>query len=164
MDFSKLLQGFVIIEIWISVICYMDLPKMLYGFVKVVTWICQNWYMNFSKLLHGFAKVVSWIFKVVTWLCKSCSQYFLVFAEQIQCEVWSRFQSLLKLLPWTKGVEWVKVLNTLGLLCLLQCFFVWLTLKLSGFILRKKKRLKTVQFGASTIFNLFQSLKTHFNL
>ena len=43
-------------------------------------------------------------------------------------------------------------------------FFVWLTLKLSGFILRKKKRLKTVQFGASTIFNLFQSLKTHFNL
>ena len=28
---------------------------------------------------------------------------------------------MLKLLLWTKGVEWVKVLNALGLLCLWQC-------------------------------------------
>ena len=28
-----------------------------------------------------------------------------------------------KLLLWTKGVEWVKVLNALGPLCLWQCFY-----------------------------------------
>ena len=48
--------------------------------------------------------------------------YFLPFAKQNQAEVWPRFQSLLKLLLWTKGVEWVKVLNALGPLCLWKCF------------------------------------------
>ena len=37
--------------------------------------------------------------------------------------IFLRFQSLLKLLLWSKGVEWVKVLNALGPLCLWQCFF-----------------------------------------
>ena len=46
---------------------------------------------------------------------------FLPFAKQNQAEVWPRFQSLLKLLLWNKGVEWVKVLNALDPLCLWQC-------------------------------------------
>ena len=37
--------------------------------------------------------------------------YFSPFARQNQAEVWPWFQSLLKLLLWTKGVEWLKVLN-----------------------------------------------------
>ena len=36
-------------------------------------------------------------------------------------EIPPRFKSSMKLLFWTKGVEWVKVLNALGLLCLWQC-------------------------------------------
>ena len=103
-------------------------------------WICPNWYMDFSKLLmilskliHGFLWVVTWIFKDATlnWLkllhgfviCQSCSLYFSHFATRNQAEVWSRFQRLLKLLLWAKCVGWVKVLNTLGLLCLEQCFY-----------------------------------------
>ena len=38
-------------------------------------------------------------------------------------EVWPRFQSLLKLLLWTQGVEWDIVLNALGPLCHWQCLF-----------------------------------------
>ena len=40
-------------------------------------------------------------------ICQSCS--FSPFAKQNKTEVSPRFQSLLKLLLWTKGVEWVKV-------------------------------------------------------
>ena len=65
----------------ISLNCHMDLSKLLFGFVKVVTWICL-W-----KLF-----------------CISCPL-------PDQAEVWPWFQSLLKLLLWTKGVEWLKVLN-----------------------------------------------------
>ena len=60
--------------------------------------------MDLSKLLHGFDNVFSWI-------CQSCSMYFSPFAKQNQDEVWPRFQSLLKLRLWTKGVEWIKALN-----------------------------------------------------
>ena len=42
MVFSHLLQGFVKIETWISLSCYMDLSKLIHGF---------------SELLHGFVKV-----------------------------------------------------------------------------------------------------------
>ena len=62
-------------------------------------------------LLHGFVKVFTWIF----------SRYFSHFSNK--AEVWPTFQSLLKLLLWTKGVEWVKILYVLGPLCLWQCFF-----------------------------------------
>ena len=46
--------------------------------------------------------------------------YFSPFAKQNQAEVWPRFQSLLKLLIWTKDVECVKVLDSLGPSCLWQ--------------------------------------------
>ena len=39
------------------------------------------------------------------------SLYFSSLAKQNQDEVWPRFQSLLKFLLWTKGVEWIKTLN-----------------------------------------------------
>ena len=48
MDFSKLLDGFVKIDTWISPSCYMDFSGLLHGFVKVVTWICQSCSMYFS--------------------------------------------------------------------------------------------------------------------
>ena len=47
--------------------------------------------------------------------------YFSPFVRQNQAEVWPRFQSLLKLPLWAKGVEWNKVLNVWGQLCLWQC-------------------------------------------
>ena len=43
------------------------------------------------------------------------------FSPKKVSKVWSRSQSLLKLLLWIKGVEWVKVLDALGPLCLWQC-------------------------------------------
>ena len=98
---------------WICQNWYMDFHKLLHGFVKNGTWISVSCYMNLSRLMHGF-------FKVITWICQSCSMWFS--AKQNQAEVWPRFQSLLKLLALTKGVEWVKVLNALGPLCLWQCF------------------------------------------
>ena len=64
MDFSKLLHGFVEIDIWISLSCFMDLSKLIFGFVLVITWICQSCYL---KLLYLFA-----------------------FAKQNQAEVWPR--------------------------------------------------------------------------
>ena len=54
------------------------------------------------------------------------SKLFFVFLAICQTKPsWSltKIQSLLKLLHWTKGVEWVKVRNALGPLCLWQCFF-----------------------------------------
>ena len=57
---------------------------------------------------------VNHVNSVNTWIRRSCSMYFSPFAKQNQAEVWPRFQSLLKLLLWTKGVEWVKVLNALA--------------------------------------------------
>ena len=36
MDFSKFLNGFVKVDTWVSLSCYMDLSKLLHRFVKVV--------------------------------------------------------------------------------------------------------------------------------
>ena len=84
-----------------SLSCYMDVSKMC-GFLWFVIWICHNWYIDFSKLLHALVKIYTWI----SLNCyPSCSKYCLPFVKQYQAEVWPRFQSLLKLLPWTKGVE-----------------------------------------------------------
>ena len=44
MDFSKLVNGFVRIEIWISLICYN-------GFVKIDTWISLCCNMDLRQLL-----------------------------------------------------------------------------------------------------------------
>ena len=97
------------------------------GYVKVVRWIS-------NKLLHGFCKVDTWIsLSCHMYLSKDCytdfstvkkdllkldfqnfSMHLSTFAKQNQAEVWPRFQSFLKLLLWTKGVEWVKVLNALA--------------------------------------------------
>ena len=75
--------------------------------------VYQNWYMEFSEsygfvnidtffyLLHGFAKL---------------------FHGFVADDLFSRPLLLL----WTKGVEWVKVLNARGPLCLWQCFLYWL--------------------------------------
>ena len=73
-------------------------------------------YIDFSKSLHGFVKVA-------TWICQSCLMYISPFAKQCQAEVWPRFQSLLKLLLTTKGLELVKVLNALGVRCTFCNFF-----------------------------------------
>ena len=96
----------------------MDLSKLMHVFHQVVVWICKNWYMDFSELLIAFVTVAIWI-------CQSCFVYFSPFAQQNQAEVWPRFQSSLKLLLWTKGVEWVKVLNSLGLLYFWQRLFYY---------------------------------------
>ena len=82
-----------------------DYRLLFQGFVKAAT------------MLHGFVKTVYGFVKVV--LCFSAYP----FAKQNQAEVWPRFQILLKLLFWIRGVQWVKVLNALGPLCLLQCFY-----------------------------------------
>ena len=86
--------------------CYMDLSKLMFT--------------DFSKWLYGFFKVLNGFF-----CFRDLSKFFLCmsrpFAEQNQAEVWPRFACLLKVLFWTKGVEWVKVLNTLSPLCLWQC-------------------------------------------
>ena len=48
--------------------------------------------------------------------------YFLPFAKMKKVSLsLIKIQSLLKPLLWTKGDEWVKVLNALGPLCLWQC-------------------------------------------
>ena len=54
MGFSKLLYGFVKIDIRKSSSCYMDISRFIHGFLKVVTWICQSFYMDLSKLFHVF--------------------------------------------------------------------------------------------------------------
>ena len=48
MNFAKLLHGFVKIDIWISLACYMDLSMLLRGFLKVNTWTFQSHFMYFS--------------------------------------------------------------------------------------------------------------------
>ena len=110
--------------------------KLTHGFVKIDAWISLSCYMDLSTLMHWFLEGVKWILllcafvKVVMWICQSCSFYFSPFAKQNQAEVWPSFQSLLKLLLLIRGVEWVKVLNSLNLLCLWQC--LWWTLRNVG--------------------------------
>ena len=89
----------------------MDFSKLLHGFPKVDPWITLSCYMDLSKLMHGFILIV-------TWICQSCSMYFSPFVKQNHAKV----SRLVKLQLWTKGVEWVKVLNALGPLCLWKCF------------------------------------------
>ena len=43
-------------------------------------WISFGCHLNLSKLIHEFVQVV-------TWICQSCSMYFLPFAKQNQAEV-----------------------------------------------------------------------------
>ena len=122
MDFSELLQ---------------ELSKMIHGFFWVVTWNCQNWYMDLLKLLRGFVPCI-------------CSMYFSPFAKQNQAEVLPRFQSLLKLMLWTKGADWAKVINALRTLCLWKCFSSkLLTRTCFGIILKSKYYLVT---GSLDIF------------
>ena len=116
MYLSNFLQGFVKIDVWISITSYMD-------FNRIDTWISLICYMAVSKLPYGFVKVV-------TWIGQCCFMYFSPFAKQNQVEVWPQFQSLLKLLLWTNVVEWVKLPDALGLLCLWKCFVTGLFLKL----------------------------------
>ena len=108
MDLFKLLHVFV-------ALCQTESAKVWPRFWIVLNWICQNCYMDFFKLLHGLVKID-------TWISLSCSMYFSPFAKQNQGEVWPRVQTFLKLLLRPKDVDWVKVLNALGLLCLRQCF------------------------------------------
>ena len=55
-------------------------------------WFWQNCQIDFSMLIHAFVKIDTWISST--------------FAKQNQA-VWPRLQSLLNLLLWTKGGEWV---------------------------------------------------------
>ena len=59
-------------------------------------------------------------------LLKDANGWIFQLGRLYQTRVWSevclRFQCLLKLPLWIKGVEWVKALNALGPLCLWQCF------------------------------------------
>ena len=100
------------------------------------------------ELIHGLSKLLHGFVKVVMWICQSCSMYFSRFAKQNQAEVWPRVQSSLKLLLWTKGVEWVKAVNALCLLCLWQCF------------LMKQRRVATFLHlvAINSILSLFRSL------
>jgi len=97
--------------------------------VELNCWICQSWYVDLLKFLRVFGKVLTWICRCCYMnLFKGCCMdllyiYFSPFAKQNQAEVW--FQSFLMLLLWTKGVDWVKAFNALGLLCLWQCLKCW---------------------------------------
>ena len=64
MDFSMLLPGFVKIDTWISLSCYMDYYKLLHrfvkimhGFVEVAAWICRCCYMDLLKLVYSFLAI-----------------------------------------------------------------------------------------------------------
>ena len=110
-------------------VCWPYLLKFPHGFVKVVTCIFRPLLnkpsysltkilnSDLSKSLHGFFKI-----NTLTSLLTSHGfvkvLYFSSFAKQHQ--VWPRVQSLLKLLLRPKVVEWVKVLNALGPLCIWQ--------------------------------------------
>ena len=96
----------------------MEFSRLLHGFVKIDTKISLSCHMDLSKLLHGFALVV-------TRICLSCFMYFSPFAKQNQAEVWPRFQSLLKLPLWTKGVESIQ--------CLPLCLWQYSKLNLQDF-------------------------------
>ena len=60
--------------------------------------ICQSCYMDLSKLLDGFVKGV-------TWICQSCSMYFLPFAKKNKLKIDQDFQGC-----WCFCFE-LKVLN-----------------------------------------------------
>ena len=47
-------HGFVKIDRWISLSCYMDLSKLKQGFVKVATWTDQTCFSPFAKKKLNF--------------------------------------------------------------------------------------------------------------
>ena len=49
MDFFKLLHGFVKIDTWICLSCYVDLSKLLNVFVNFVTQIFFYVFLHFAK-------------------------------------------------------------------------------------------------------------------
>ena len=50
---ALLSHGFVKIDTWISLCCYMDFSKLIHGFNEIVTWICQSCNVDLVNLLHG---------------------------------------------------------------------------------------------------------------
>ena len=107
-------------SLWVELL---DLSKLFYGFLYVVTWFCQKWYMAFSKLLHELSKLLA------TWICLCCYMdvskllhAFLALCQTSCLQIGPRFQSLLKLLFWSKAVDWAEALNAVGQLGLKQCF------------------------------------------
>ena len=96
-------------------------PK-LKDFVQSVGWLL-HWFVNIQAFLLFvcLSKLLYWFVKLVTWICQSCSMHFSPFAKQNQSEF--RPRPILMLLLWTDVVEWIKVLNALGLLCLWKCLF-----------------------------------------
>ena len=75
--------------------------------------LCYCW----KNLIANQAKCIN--------LLKDASGWKFQLGRLYQTRVWSevclRFQCLLKLPLWIKGVEWVKALNALGPLCLWKC-------------------------------------------
>ena len=72
--------------------------------------------LSVNESYTGPVEFCSNCWMVVVWICQNCHMYFSPFAKENQSEVWPRFQ-ILKLLLWTKVVEWVKVLNALPWTC-----------------------------------------------
>ena len=54
MDLSKLLDGFVKVDVWISLSCYMDLSKLIHGFIDFFTFIRKSCFMDLSELCYVF--------------------------------------------------------------------------------------------------------------
>ena len=114
--------------------CYGEGRPSRYWLIKVVPWICQNVCIHWLKLLYGIVKIDTWISLICymnlstlrngfLWHI-SCymglSKLFHFFPALCQNKPTCRLTKISKL--WTKLVEWVKVLNALGRLCLWQCF------------------------------------------
>ena len=91
----------------------MTLLKSLRGFLRIDTWISQSFYLDWSMLLHSFVIFVTWGFSMLLYeFCCPLSN-----KTKVNFVQW-----LLKLLLWTKDVEWAKVLNALDPLCVWQYF------------------------------------------
>ena len=86
---------------WIYTLSY----KWKESFIAMIT-TSFTWYRQFIGARGTF-----WAKK---WGGRFCQKF------SNGCLLVIRFQSLLKLLLWTKGVEWVKVLSVLDLLCIWQ--------------------------------------------
>ena len=84
---------------------------LLNGFLKIDTWIYLRSYMDLSKLLHGFLKVVN----------MHLSKLFYVFLALCWTKLSWSLTKISEVLLWNRFVEWVKVLNAVGPLCLWQC-------------------------------------------
>ena len=114
--------------------CNIDFSKFWHEF------ICFD--MDLSKTLYGFLEVVAWVYRVV--------YLFLAICQKKLADLWPRFQSWLKLLLWTKCVDWVKAFNASGPLCLCQCFH-----SVTEFLCSDL-------FGKNTIIQLYQKCPNSF--